>query len=588
MKQIALIMLLSSLIVTPSLAKTQKKESKLFLVGGGLKTCTSMAIKNCNNKALLEVEQLKSTKAANLYQINQKKINLVKKYWVHNTNIKTKTMLLDLLERVFDSNNQRNISLKKLKSTLKKYDRKKIIQQFTDPEYYTLLDLLEQSVVDVNTGERLKEHVDLANSTNLFSTHLYYEFVKQAKSLSGKKSPKIIVLTASARDPFEAADFYQTVFQQAGADAKWLPFDATLNEAMQLKGSRQSVCNDLSQIRERVQGSLNRELVYPDLTALQMEFCMSPQLIIDSIKKADGVFINGGDQSLTLKAFINHDGSDNAVLTLIKNKIENGKFIIGGTSAGTAVMSGGTYNKSPVVMITNGQSSTAIIRGSKKDSLPTEGCQKSDSCNQDLLNDDLTYNSQGGLGLFRWGIMDTHFSERGRQGRLAQLSIDTNVRFAFGVDESTALIVSNISTATPSLSVIGQGGVFIVENSMTRKTNRNSVKSHYMTFGDTAKIDDKQLSINIADWKKNQLESVTIPKDARNIFDRDRYQKMAEILCRSNAKNFTAIDKWRKRKINVDVEKLPNESSNYGTIKVGDKTKDYCSYKNYVFSFYSE
>ena len=40
-----------------------------------------------------------------------------------------------------------------------------------------------------------------------------------------------------------------------------------------------------------------------------------------------------------------------------------------------------------------------------------------------------------GFGFFNYGIIDTHFSQRGRQGRITSLALETGVRFAFGVDE---------------------------------------------------------------------------------------------------------------------------------------------------------
>lgn len=49
-------------------------------------------------------------------------------------------------------------------------------------------------------------------------------------------------------------------------------------------------------------------------------------------------------------------------------------------------------------------------------------------------------------GFFNYGLLDTHFSERGRQGRIVRLADHTQVPFAFGVDENTALLVQNNPT----------------------------------------------------------------------------------------------------------------------------------------------
>ena len=59
-----------------------------------------------------------------------------------------------------------------------------------------------------------------------------------------------------------------------------------------------------------------------------------------------------------------------------------------------------------------------------------------------MQGSDLTYRAGGGSGLFNIGILDTHFSERDREARLALLTAYTGTRFGFGVDEATALMVN--------------------------------------------------------------------------------------------------------------------------------------------------
>ncbi len=566
-----------------------EKKSQLFLVGGGLKTCSSMSKKNCNTKTLASLKQLENVKHHGLYKIDDKSINLIDKKWPANFDNKTKSNIISLLNRISISDKDTELTLKQLKAALRKKDTKYIIRKLSDPEYYVLLDLLEQPILNKKTGERLKEHVELDQSTNQFSTEIYKAFVANAKAISGKDKPNIIVLTASARDIFEAADFYQTAFTQAGANAKWLPLDATLNTLMQRSGKRKEVCQQLSQVRLEMQGSVNREYVYPDLTEQQMQACLTPSKVISTIESADGVFINGGDQSLTIKAFINKNGSDNQVLTIIKDKLKQSKLVIGGTSAGTAVMSGGIFKAHQIPMITNGQSDTAIVRGAKKDQLPVEGCYKANTCDEDLLSDDLTYRSAGGLGLFHWGVMDTHFSERGRQGRLAKLVLDTEISFGFGVDEATALVVSNINTNKPEFEVIGQGGVFIVENNSVRSLDHgettSSMNTHYISVGDVVTINEDKLSIDIAAWKNAPLEHVKIPTDIENIFDGKRYQQMAETLCRTSNSMITARDKWEKFTIKVKVTKNLASKSGYGLIRFKALEQWYCSYTNYELSY---
>jgi len=578
MKRNTAIVLALSLISTLSFAKSTKEQSKFFLVGGGLKSCSSMAIKNCNTKALANNPQLKQAKKGNYYNIDKKTVNFINNYWPESFNDDNQQQIIELITSIQTDEKSTLLSKSQLKAVFRRYDNNRIINKLNDAEYYLLLDLLEQPVLTTNGSARLKEHVDLTNSKNVFSTEIYQEFVRLAKHISNKQKPKVLVLTASARDPFEAVDFYLAAFTQAGGDTQWLPLDATLNTLISQPGDRQQVCQQLTSTRLTIQGSANRELVYPDLTNQQLQACLAPNNILTAISQADGIFINGGDQSLTAKAFINSDGSDSAAFKLIKEKLANNTLIIGGTSAGTAVMSGGAYKESTIAMITNGQSNTAVFRGAKKDVLPQEGCQKSNSCNEAVLNDDLTYNSKGGLGLFHWGIMDTHFSERGRQGRLAQLALDTNTRFAFGVDEATALIVSDINSKEPNFEVAGQSGVFIVDNNLNDK---NAVITHYITRGDTAKLTVNKLVISAASWKKSMVEQGELPQKLENIFKGKRYQQMTKLLCLTKNHELNAKTSWRERNKNINVTKLEQAKSHYGAIVFHGKNTDYCSYQNY-------
>jgi cyanophycinase len=40
-------------------------------------------------------------------------------------------------------------------------------------------------------------------------------------------------------------------------------------------------------------------------------------------------------------------------------------------------------------------------------------------------------------------MVDQHFSQRGRLGRLVMAAMKTNNKFAFGIDENTAMVVDN-------------------------------------------------------------------------------------------------------------------------------------------------
>jgi cyanophycinase-like exopeptidase len=86
-----------------------------------------------------------------------------------------------------------------------------------------------------------------------------------------------------------------------------------------------------------------------------------------------------------------------------------------------------------------------------------------------------------GFKLFQFnsGLIDVHFSERWRQGRLYQLAINTKKRFAFGIDEDSGIVEKdNI------IEFVGSKGT--VTYDMIHQDRDNGIY-HYLTLGD--KID---------------------------------------------------------------------------------------------------
>jgi cyanophycinase len=73
----------------------------------------------------------------------------------------------------------------------------------------------------------------------------------------------------------------------------------------------------------------------------------------------------------------------------------------------------------------------------------------------------LVYYEDRGMGFFDYGIPEQHFSERGREGRAIRLAADTNQDMIYGVNEATALIVTNPNTTQAEMEVMGNNGVQI-------------------------------------------------------------------------------------------------------------------------------
>ena len=205
--------------------------------------------------------------------------------------------------------------------------------------------------------------------------------------------------------------------------------------------------------------------------------------VVNQINGMTGFFFGGGDQSRLVTCFFLSNRQDSPALAAIKTKYAGGA-VVSGSSAGTAIQ-----NAAP--MVTGGESYNALRYGSYTSINPN-------------YPDDLSYDSLGGFGLFKYGLIDTHFSERGRQGRIVRLASDTSKTMAYGVDENTALVVTDADTTSANMQVIGQNGVFIFDlGSATKGTGTywsiSNVKTTYLTDGDGFNPNSKTPSI--ATWK---------------------------------------------------------------------------------------
>jgi cyanophycinase len=136
--------------------------------------------------------------------------------------------------------------------------------------------------------------------------------------------------------------------------------------------------------------------------------------------EARGVFVTGGDQARLLTL----TGGTQLCEHMRRAYIENGTCIAG-TSAGASAMS--------EHMLSSADSHTSPIATDVR----------------------LT----AGLGFLLNGVVDQHFSERGRLGRLLAVVAHNPKLVGVGIDENTALVVSR----GKGIEVIGQGAVTLVD-----------------------------------------------------------------------------------------------------------------------------
>ena len=250
-----------------------------------------------------------------------------------------------------------------------------------------------------------------------------------------------------------------------------------------------------------------------------IENCASEQnsqAIASLIKTRTVLFFGGGLTSHNFECFFEQqaDGrfDESLVAETIRHAHDSGA-VIAGNSAGAMIQTG-----SP--LIEGGESYQALVSGALESSsqsnlqrppeetlAPVSRQINGQLDRRQLLGAamSLRYSQRGGLGFFPYGPVDTHFSERGRQGSLIRFSSDTNQPLSFGIDENTALVVTDSGTPDAVMSVVGDGGVSIFDLRQSEVDSVNGfwsivgVNMSYLTQGDSFKSNDK--SIDFASWK---------------------------------------------------------------------------------------
>ncbi len=195
-----------------------------------------------------------------------------------------------------------------------------------------------------------------------------------------------------------------------------------------------------------------------------------------TVRACTGIWFTGGDQMRTMAALTGPDGNPTPVLDAVW-EVYNRGGVIGGSSAGAAIMS--------EVMIGNGSSMGALQKGIITDNGP------------DNEETDALLMSRG-MGFFPEGIVDQHFNQRARIGRLVVALMNSRDKFslAFGVDENTALIYS---AADRSIEAAGVHGITLVDASQAAIVYRKGLPDitnlslSYLEHGDKLQLGGKEL-----------------------------------------------------------------------------------------------
>lgn len=184
----------------------------------------------------------------------------------------------------------------------------------------------------------------------------------------------------------------------------------------------------------------------------------------ERVKAADVIIFTGGDQLRLSSIF-----GGTAIHQILLSKYQDEPVVIAGTSAGAAASSKN--------MIYQGSSKDALLKGEVK--------------------------ITGGLGFIDGVIVDTHFVQRGRIGRLLYATASNPGILGIGLGEDTGLYISEGN----KMEAIGSGMVILVDGRNMADTNLTDVEMgqpvsiknmivHVMSDGDTYDLTDHKLTIH--------------------------------------------------------------------------------------------
>lgn len=186
---------------------------------------------------------------------------------------------------------------------------------------------------------------------------------------------------------------------------------------------------------------------------------------IFKIKNCELILFSGGNQ-LKLSSLL----GGTKLLDIIKDRLYNElNFVVAGTSAGAAAMSN--------TMIIGGDSKEALIKGSLE-----------------LTN---------GLDLINTVFIDTHFTQRGRLGRLIQTVAGNPGILGLGLGEDTSVIIKG-----HVMEVCGSGLVIIIDGTAIEYTDLAEIKD-----GSAITVENIKLHV-LASCKKYDLIKRKILLDA--------------------------------------------------------------------------
>jgi cyanophycinase len=211
-------------------------------------------------------------------------------------------------------------------------------------------------------------------------------------------------------------------------------------------------------------------LIAPKLRDIDFKAAVQDQANVDKLRRARGIWFIGGDQQRITQALLTEDGKMTPALEAIWEAYRNGA-VIGGSSAGTAVMSRWMFANPP-------SSSLGALLGEMK-----SGHGEAIDQGLGFIGDD-------------W-FVDQHFLTRGRFARALKAMHLLKLRYGIGVDEDTAVVFK-----AGKFEVVGYKGALVLDigdapvDKSLPAFNMKKARLSYLDAGDSLDIKTGHVTVS--------------------------------------------------------------------------------------------
>ena len=493
----------AALITSPS-SQAQDDQFGLVVLGDALEVCSSMAWQRCNDTDWIDRDTMRTDRYVNFTEQYVNPLLSDDNWAPHRREVRDD--LREALDLLHQRVNQDVISERVFLEEFTRRATRDLYDMLSEREWNMIIDHMEMRVADERSFA-----VNLAATKDGVEVDLLEQIVSQAATVSGDETPHVVVVTAAQRDSLDLVNYYLQAFAGAGADASWLPLDAAV-----LAARADDNCAELDDYRASEMGAYRRAAVHGELAAKQQAFCEDGDAIT-MLENADAVYFADGDTDLLRALVVTPMNEPNALAMAIAQRVAENELVVAAAGMAANVLTA-------KAVVTGGASRAALSEGVFASRAPGLGCHKEDACPRDLSELSTTYHPMGGMGLFRWGTLDTRMGEQGNHGRLLRVQATNRVPFAVGIDAKTGMLVA---LRSGNFQVIGERGAFFAVGA---QQNERAVAAtyHYLMAGASGTFSGNDISnVSFAeDAEVVQLEPTTNFLENRGLYDAQR------LLCR--------------------------------------------------------